>query len=57
MTHSRGDVEEWLAEKEREEERRASWLMVGVIVAGAAGVVAAMATIVAVIEGAVLLSR
>jgi hypothetical protein len=57
MTHSRGDVEEWLAEKEREEGRRASWLMVGVIVAGAAGVVAAMAMIVAVIEGAILLSR
>jgi hypothetical protein len=51
----RRDVEEWLAEKEREEGRRASWVVVGLIVASAAGVVAAIAAIVAAIEGAILL--
>ena len=50
-----GDVEEWLAQKERDEGRRANWMLWGAVVAAVAAIVAALAAISAAIEGAIQL--
>lgn len=50
-----GDVEEWLATKEKDEERRANWMLWGTVVAAVAAIVAALAAISAAIEGAIQL--
>jgi hypothetical protein len=51
----RRDVEEWLAEKEREDGRRSKWMLRGAVVAAIAAIVAALAAISAAIEGAIQL--
>jgi hypothetical protein len=51
----RRDVEEWLADKEREDRRRSKLMLRGAMVAAIAAIVAALAAISAAIEGAIQL--